>query len=306
MLKTIVLLMLSTFAFSSGASGCHAKQTAALPTQRPNNETSINAMKVLAEGFHSSVTHPFIAVIRDAVTYAELVKLDNTLPKLDAEFFKSNAVIAAYLGTRNTGGFGVEIKWGAAGMSVGPTPAKPFIYIAEKASAKGVMVPQIITSPFKVVSLEVKATDNIMVAADNAWQQTMRCYRVTSGTFTMSGGFAGTVEQYAPAGYLWIMRERSFASFFFSLFNPHYTGKPRSLDDFTTGIVNADGHLIINKMSADTFVDTPNSGLKATATFAAGERKISLHFESLPSMIADGYQGEGNLQAEISTYGSKQ
>ena len=171
MLKTIVLLMLSTFALSSGASGCHAKQNAALPTQTPNTEATTKGLKVLAEGFHSAITHPFIAVIRDAGTYAELMKLDNTLPKLDSEFFKSNAVIAAYLGTRNTGGYSVEIRWGT-GLSVGRTPAKPSMYIEEKAPAKGVMVPQMITSPFKVVSLEVNPTDNIMVASDSAWRQT--------------------------------------------------------------------------------------------------------------------------------------
>src|SRR5439155_21782063 len=115
MLKTFALLMLSMFALSSGASGCHAKQNAALPTQTPNSKTSTNAIKVLAEGFHSSITNPFIAVVRDAGTYAELMKLDNTLPKLDAEFFNSNAVIAAYLGTRNTGGYSVEISFGASG-----------------------------------------------------------------------------------------------------------------------------------------------------------------------------------------------
>src|SRR2546430_13516357 len=117
MLKTIALLMLSTFALSSGPSGCHAKQNAALPTQTPNTQTTTKTLKVLAEGFHSSVTHPFIAVIRDALTYAELMKLDNTLPKLDAEFFKSNAVIAAYLGTRNTGGYSVDISFGASGRA---------------------------------------------------------------------------------------------------------------------------------------------------------------------------------------------
>src|SRR2546427_9173064 len=89
MFRVISLLMLSTFALSSGASGCHAKQNAALPTQTPNSQASTKAMKILAEGFHSSITNPFVAVIRDAGTYAELMKLDNTLPKLDAEFFKS-------------------------------------------------------------------------------------------------------------------------------------------------------------------------------------------------------------------------
>ena len=305
MLKTIAILMLSTLALSSGASGCHAKQNAALPTQTPNTETSTKALKVLAAGFHSSITNPFIAVIRDAVTYAELTKLDNTLPKLDAEFFKSNAVIAAYLGTRNTGGYSVEIRWGT-GLSVGRTPAKPFIYIAEKAPAKGVMVPQMITSPFKVVSLEVNPTDNIMVASDYTWQQTLRRYRVTSGTFKMSGGFAGTTEQFRLTGELRILaREGNLATFFISVFNPDPAKKQRSLNDFTTGVIDADGQLIINKLAAGSLVDAPNSGLKVSGGFSSGGSKISLVFNSLPSMVADGYQGEGTLEAELVSSGSK-
>src|SRR5438132_2516762 len=237
MLNTIVLLMLSTFLLSSGASGCHAKQNAALPTQTPNTEASTKAMKILAEGFHSSITNPFIAVIRDAGTYAELMKLDNTLPKLNAEFFNSNAVIAAYLGTRNTGGYSVEIRWGTA-PSVGWTPAKPFAYIEEKAPAKDVMVPQMITSPFKVVSLEVNVTDNIMIAPGYNLQQTVRLYSVASGTFKTSGGFAGTTEQFRVTGQLRILvREGNLATFFISIFNPDPAKKQRSLTDFTTGVV---------------------------------------------------------------------
>src|SRR2546423_5065910 len=150
MLKTIALLMLSTVALSSGASGCHAKQNAALPTQTPNTETSTKAPKILAEGFHSSITNPFIAVIRDAVTYAELMKLDNTLPKLDAEFFNSHAVVAAYLGTRNTGGFSGGIM-GGAGVSGGGAAAQPPPSIAEKGPAQGGRGPAQINLPFQIV-----------------------------------------------------------------------------------------------------------------------------------------------------------
>ena len=305
MFRIISLLMLSAFALSSGTSGCHAKQNAALPTPTPNTETSTKALKVLAEGFHSSVTHPFIAVIRDAGTYAELMKLDSALPKLAAEFFNSNAVIAAYLGTRNTGGYSVEIRWGT-GLSVGPIPAKPFIYIEEKAPAKDVMVPQMITSPFKIVSLEVNPMDNIMLASDSAWQQTMRRYRVVAGTFKMSGGFAGTTQQFGLTGDLRVLtREGNLATFFLSVLNSDSAKKQRSLNDFTTGIVDADGHLTINKLTAGSLVDAPNSGLKVSGAFSSGGNKISLVFNSLPSMVADGYQGEGTLEAELVGSGSK-
>src|SRR6266446_1140528 len=68
--KTIALLMLSMLALSSAASGCHAKQSAGLPIQTPKSETTTKALKVLAEGFHSAITHPFVAVIREAETYS--------------------------------------------------------------------------------------------------------------------------------------------------------------------------------------------------------------------------------------------
>src|SRR5437870_13019545 len=60
----------------------------------------IGEIKVLAEGFHSPIERPFAGLFRDAETYLALTKLDNNLPQLNEEFFKSNVVIAAYLGTR--------------------------------------------------------------------------------------------------------------------------------------------------------------------------------------------------------------
>ena len=296
--------MLSTFALSSGASGCHAKQNAALPTQTPNQERSTNAMRVLAEGFHSSITNPFIAVIRDAVTYAELTKLDNALPKLDAEFFKSKAVIAAYLGTRNTGGYSIEIRGEEALSAAYPTPAKAFIRVVEKAPGKGVMVPQMITSPFKIVSIPAAGVPSIYILVDYVQRPKLQLYRVTSGTFTMNGGFAGTSEQFGPHGEVLVMRAGGLATFYISLAGSGATTE-RFLTDFATGTVQANGQITINKLSAGSFVAAPNSGLKASGTFTADDRKIRLNFNSLPSMVADGYQGEGTLEAELVDSGSR-
>jgi len=287
MFRIISLFMLLTFVLSNGASGCHAKQNAALPTQTPNTETSTSVMKVLAEGFHSSITNPFIAVVRDSETYAALSKLGGNVPKLGPDFFEGNAVIAAFLGERNTGGYSVEITREANGD----------IRIAEKMPGKGVMVPQMITSPFKIVSVSVAATP-LLLALDSAWRRKMRPYRITRGTFTMTGGFAGTSEKFELNGEMRIMRETELATFAFAILSSG-PAKKRSLIEFATGIVESNGEITINKMSADSLVNPPNSGLKATGAFTAGDNKISLNFSSLPSMIADGYQGEGTLEAEL-------
>jgi len=288
MLKTIVLLMLSTFALSTGASGCHAKQNAALPPQTPNSETTTKGLKVLAEGFHSSVTNPFIAVVRDAETYSELTRLDNNLPKLDEEFFKSNIVVAAFLGERNTGGYSVEITREANGDT----------RISEKAPGKGVMVPQMVTSPFKLVSVPVGGAPPVLLSLDGKWRQRMRSYRVTGGRFTMSDGIAGTAEQFGLEGEMRTIRENSLVTFIFGVLSSG-PEKKRSLIDFTTGVVNPDGHLAINKMSADSLVNPPNAGLKVTGTFTGGDSKISLSLNSLPTMIADGYSGVGTIEATL-------
>ena len=95
------------------------------------------------------------------------------------------------------------------------------------------------------------------------------------------------------------MREGNLATFFIFLLNADPAKKQRSLNDFTTGVVDKDGHLTINSLTAGSLVDAPNSGLKVSGAFSSGGSKMSLVFNSLPSMVADGYQGEGTLEAEL-------
>ena len=99
-------LMLAVFAARKSHTANKDAKTANLPrtqTYRPDD------LKVLAEGSHSKINDPFVAVVRDTDTYAALSRLDENLPRLDADFFTEHVVIAAFLGQRNTGGYGVEI-----------------------------------------------------------------------------------------------------------------------------------------------------------------------------------------------------
>jgi hypothetical protein len=304
MFKVLVLLLLPTLVFASGVSGCQSKPEAVLPAQTPNTDASTNEFKVLAEGFHSSVTYPFVAVVRDAETYAELTKLDSSVPPLDTEFFRGNAVIAAYLGTRNTGGYGVEIRReGTPGVDY-PSPARAVISIAEKMPGKDVMVPQMVTSPFKIVSVRVNGMAPLFLSLDVVWRKQQQMYRIASGSFTMTGGFIGTSEQFAPHGEILVMRAGNLASYSISLAASGAT-RERFLADFATGTVQTDGRININSLSADLFVDKPNSGLKAIGSFQSGENKMFLDLRSLPTMVADGYQGQGHLEANLVAAESK-
>jgi hypothetical protein len=243
-------------------------------------------LKVLASGFHSQVTNAFVAVARDAETYRALGALDTNLPKLDADFFKTNDVIAAFLGERNTGGYSVEITRAQNGE----------IRITEKRPRKDEFVPQVITSPFKVVAVSIDETTPIVTSLDSAWQQKHLLYNVTSGRFTMSGGFAGRMEKFPLKGKVWVMRAGDLATFWFSL-QGSSRRRHRSLTELATGIVKSSRAITIHKLGAGSLIDPPHSGLMAEGAFNQGGKRFSLKFTSLPSMIADGFSGEGSIEA---------
>ncbi|HSP63810.1 MAG TPA: protease complex subunit PrcB family protein [Pyrinomonadaceae bacterium] len=253
-------------------------------------------IKVLAEGLHSKVSKPFVAVVRDAETYAALTKLDENLPGLDADFFKENVAVAAFLGERNTGGYSVEII--ANGIEINTLEKKP---------GKGMMVPQMITSPFKIVALAgaTNTAVRLNLFADETWRRATTFYRTTSGSFRMSGGFAGTSEEFGLQGPIGVMRAGNLATFSFRVTGSE-TKKRRILVECSTGLIDSDGNVKINRMSADSLVDSPNSGLAGTATFSEEGKKFSLIMISRPSLVADGYSGQGTIEAELGTPTTKQ
>jgi hypothetical protein len=291
-LRMMALITLSTFAVGAGgASGCRAQSPAQQSENRPAGQDSDRRpieIKVLAEGFHSSVNDTFLAVVRDADTYAELSQWAGNLPSLDADFFKKNAVVAAFLGERNTGGYSVQITPGANGE----------IRVDEKKPGKGMMVTQMITAPFKVVSVSLDSVAPMLIALDSAWRQKLQTYRVTGGTFTMSGGFTGTSEQFPLEGEMRVLRGGNFVTFAFQVLSPD-RAKKRSLVGFETGVIGETRQITIRRMSADSLINSPSSGLKATGRFT--DKKLSLSFLGLPSYVADGYSGTGNIEAELTS-----
>ena len=281
-----------TISETSGAQALHTSNKAKYAiVNTPDVQTSQQpgGIKVLAEGFHSKITKPFVAVARDIETYDALTRLDENLPKLEADFFKENVVVAAFLGERNTGGYSVEI-----------TPSPVDINVFEKKPGKGVMVTQMITSPFKIAALQgfSNAAVRLNLFVDEAWRQQIPFYRVKSGRFRMSGGFAGTSEEFGLEGFVGVMREGNLATLWFRIVGSG-TKKRRTLMECSTGPMDSEKKVLINAMSADSLVDRPNSGLAGTATFSEEGRKLTLSMLSRPSSISDGYSGQGTIEAEL-------
>jgi len=254
----------------------------------PQNEQKQTSAEgnVLADGFHSSITNPFVAVIRDQETYLALNKLDANLPKLKTEFFKSNLLIAAFLGQRNTGGYSVQIVQGSDGE----------IRISERKPGKGMMVPQMITSPFKMVSVSVEKSAPVNLKIDPAWNSSVRHYSVTKGIFTMTGGIAGRREEFRLMGQVGLLREQGLVSLSFTLRNRLENSKVM-LADFATGTVQTSRVISISVLSAGALVSPPNNGLEATGKLTNDDQTLSIDFASLPSMIADGFSGSGSIEA---------
>lgn len=286
MFRMVALLVLSSSMLSSAFSGCHTKQSAARPSETPGRDNPTGEVKVLAEGFHSSIVDSFVAVLRDPETYSALLKLDGNLPKVDPEFFKSNTVIAAFLGQRNTGGYSVTIGRDASGR----------IQVAEKAPGKDVMVPQMITSPFKLVSVPTGNAAPVSLSLDPTFHQRVQTYKVTSGSFKASGGMTGRGEVFRLEGEIETMREVELVTISFALKSAG-ASQQRSLNDYATGLVR-NNRLNVNKLSDGGLVDTPSGGLRANGEFLP-ENKLILRLSGIPIMVPESYTGEGSFEAKM-------
>ena len=287
-------MLITKFAWVSFIASCliiggtpsSSKSQSNVGTPVPTRDEPNSKVKVLAAGLHSTVQNTFVAVIRDAETYTQLRKLTPELPKLEAEFFQSRAVVAAFLGERNTGGYDLEITAEGTGVRV-----------TEKTPGKGMMVPQMITAPYKIVSLSAPGTSSV-VAFYPASANAMQSYSVRSGEFTNGGGFAGTIEHYGLEGKVEVMRHANLVTFNFFLKNAGETNE-HLLFETVTGVTDKRGALTISKMNAGTLVSIPNGGLKAKGQFSNENTRFSLEFSPGSSQFVDGYGGGGAIEAII-------
>ena len=312
MLPTNVILSLALVALTlSGANtaACRAKQEeratgATTPTPVENRNANpappapaatperdaegnvIGEIKTLAEGQNAPVEDAFIVVARDGETYAALRALVGGLPDMKADFFDENTVVAAFLGTRNTGGYSVEVSGSGTNG----------VRLAEKTPTPGGLTSQALTAPFKVVSVPRVGDRTLPIEVGETWTRALRSYQVKSGGFTTGGGFAGIFESFSLEGTLGTLRHGSLITVVFNLKSVG-AEKERALRNIATGKVDG-GNVSLPRLDAGTLVDQPNDGLRATGRFTPGDASLSLVFEPHPTRIADGYGGNGKLEAD--------
>ena len=285
-LKLTTVAVLTSFVFSGAMPlGCrsNSRDNKDMVSTSPD---SSGDLKVLAEGSVSPINTSFVGVFRDAETYAALRAQAVNLPDLKADFFKSNILIAAFLGERNTGGYSIAIAQQPNGK----------IRIVEKAPPKDAIVNQMITSPFKLVSLSTNGTPPVELSLDERFNQRAQLYRISNGSFSVSGGFAGRTEQYKLVGKLQVMRLAGVVSIGFAIVSEG-ASREHSLRDFATGIASGDS-VAITRLSRGSLIDSPSGDLTVRAKFAEKNRLL-IDLTTGPVTVPDGYSGKGTIEAEM-------
>lgn len=262
---------------SNGNTMSNGKKTAETPAQNTNGE-----IKTLAEGSYGKIEQPFLYVVRSAETYRQMQSVITELPSSSGIDFNKQAIIAAFAGTKNSGGYSVEIK--SAGDKVSISVVNP---------PPGAIVTEALTMPYKVaiVPIETENSLNLDVSAD--WRNVQRTYRLNSGEFESSGGFAGRLNKFSAVGTIDVWQFGELVTFDFNLSGADANMK---LTEMASGIIQ-NGKINVARLDAGSFSQGPKPPLKATGTISGNN--LSMIFEPLPTNIRDGFQVNGNLEAVL-------
>lgn len=272
---------LAVFALcGAGAPACAAKQKGAAannppaqrqetPAERQGSDEAMmpggegargrgGEMKVLAEGSYGE-SGPFVAVARGPRVYAALRALAPSLPELSADFFKTNAVAAVFLGQRNTGGHAVEISHEGGGR----------LRVAEHAPPSDGITTQVITHPFQVVAVPAAEGEAVSFVLEGGLAaKLVRPYRVTAGEVAALGG------RVRPESTLGVARHDALLTVLFDL---RGAGGRGALVAAATGTVVADGRFSLEGVDPRAL---PGVTLSAAGRLAGDGERLEMTFES--------------------------
>jgi hypothetical protein len=240
--------------------------------------------KTLAEGTDSNIRKPFVFVARTAEDYGRIKGLvDGFSSDIEIDFQKQ-AVIAAFAGMKNTGGYSIQI----AELN-GRTD------IVLKSPPKDAMVTQAINYPYKVAVINVQEEDSLNVAVSDDFQNEMTTYTVSSGSFEFEGGFINRQTKFDVVGTIGVMKHEGLATFLYQLKGTD-NEKGRLLFEMASGRLSADSG-DINRLEAGGFIDKPHPPLNVSVSFAGN--KLSMKFEpgKRDYVVNDGFVGRGSLTA---------
>lgn len=238
----------------------------------------------IADGSFSKVEKPFLYVARDRETYLALGSMIGEF-KADKNIdFDKHAVVAAFSGAKDTGGYSVSI-----------TMKDGICNVEDMAPAHGAIVTEAITYPFAVVLVPVEEQDPLEVVTDDTWKGAMEMYDVNSGEFEFSGGFVGRTTKFDVEGTVGILKSGRHLSFFFKLVEKAENPE-RRLFETASGVID-EKMPEIRRLEAGDLINRPHSPLKVNARFTGNN--VEMHFSpgERSYIVNDGYEGSGRLTA---------
>lgn len=289
-LRNITLVILSLILFGAAAdAAAQSKRKKTSRKTRKSQPAKVKTMpdnngeiKVLVGGSYSKVEAPFVLVARDAETYSLIRGLVEDLPPSSTVDFSKSAVVAAFAGQKNTGGYPVTIR---------SVDGKIKIELGQP--EKGDAVTQVITAPFQVAAIPLDDSQNLHLEIPMQWTNRIQSYRVAKGEFETSGGIAGRSKKFSANGTIGVLTHADLVTFIFNLSGTK-SEISRKLSDISSGVVK-EQNLIITRMDAGNFAEMPRPPLKVFGKVTAD--KLSLTFESFPPTVADGYMTRGKIEA---------
>jgi hypothetical protein len=249
------------------------------PLDQPNSE-----IKKLAEGINAKIDTPFVFIVRTKETYAQMQSMVENLPAVAEIDFSRSAVVAAFAGEKNTGGYSVAIDGTRGNVSV-----------KVKSPPPDAMVTQALTKPYFVALVPVGEEESLKIDLSENWMNAAESYKVTSGEFEYSGGFRGMQKKFEPKGTIKVLHSGENVTMLFDLEGKENVGQFKTTD-LASGKLN-DGKVVLPRLEAATLIAQPHPPFIVSGNIS--NEKMSLSFEKgkRSFVVNDGYEGTGKLEA---------
>lgn len=249
--------------------------------QAPKTRNVAMNYRVLYQSTQCGMQNPFIFVARDAKTFSKMPMKSSENIKLPSNIdFSKEAVVAVFAGTKPTSGYDVEISSSGSVVSV-----------KMKNPPKDAIVLEVLTSPCKIVAVQVPEDKTFRVEASPEWKMTE--YKISQGKISYSGGFAPREKTYDVEGRIFAIESEGFLTLTLAL-NAKNDANIKIHETVSGTIEN--GKVFLERIDPNNFSEKPCPVMKASGTFS--QEKIYLKLEPNPTVVVnDGFTAEGYLEA---------
>lgn len=294
--KLLIILTLITFFCVAAQTDCDKKKVLKntnakvenknmnneMPLETPLNEPN-SEIKTLAEGSNAQMDKPFIFVARSAETYSQLSNLVEKLPPVSDIDFNKSAVVAAFAGEKNTGGYSVKIDGSMGNVSVKVNSPPPDAIVTEA-----------LTMPFLVSQVPVGEEQSLKVDLSENWTTAAESYKVTGGEFEYSGGFVGKQVKFEPKGTIKVFRHGDYATLHFDL--EAKDKENLKTVDIASGKISG-GDIKLPRLEAMSLIEQPHPPFVVSGTISDEKMSLSFGKGKRSFVVNDGFEGSGKLEA---------